>query len=155
MKKAILGIGLLFLAITAVAFTTRNQEKVPQTVKNAFAKKFPTAKKVDWGKESNDEWEAEFKMDNREYSANFLQNGTWMETEHEIEKSEVPNTVISSLKSNFPGYDIESAEMTETTDGKFYEFEIEKGNSEMEVVIDNNGKVVKKYSEEDEEVDED
>lgn len=151
MKKSIIGIGLILAAITAVAFTAESQEKVPQAVKDAFMKKFPNVHKVDWEKESATEWEAEFQMNRMEYSANFLADGTWRETEHEIDEKEVPQVVMASLKSNFPDYEIEESEMAETREVTVYEFGIEKGETEIEVVIDKNGKVVKKQMEEDEE----
>ena len=147
MKKAILVIGLVFAAITTIGFTSDDQDKVPQVVKDAFAQKFPTAEKVDWDKESATEWEGEFKMNTLEYSANFLEDGTWKETEHKIDKAEIPQVVITALRSNFPGYEIEETEMAETPQGTVYEFEIEKGKTEMEVTIDPNGKVLKKQME--------
>ncbi len=150
MKKVIIGIGLVFASVTLIAFTPETKDKVPQVVKDAFAKKFPTAKKVDWEKENEKEWEAEFKLNKVEYSANFLEDGTWKETEHEIDEKEVPQNIILSLKSNFPGYEIEEAEISETAEGMVYEFEIEKGKNEMEVAIDVHGKVIKKQSEENE-----
>ncbi|MCM4157938.1 PepSY-like domain-containing protein [Gramella sp. AN32] len=153
MKKAILGIALVLAAITTVAFTTENKDQVPQAVKDAFAKKFPTVQKVDWEKENDIEWEAEFKMNKVAYSANFLEDGIWQETEHEIKISDVPQNILSSLKTNFPGYEIEEAEMAETPEGKVYEFEMEKGKKEMEITIDSNGKVLNKELEEDEDKD--
>lgn len=155
MKKAIIGIGLVFVAGIAIAFTSVDKDKVPQAVKDAFSKKFPTAKKVDWEKENDKEWEAEFKLNKVEYSANFLEDGTWKETEHEIKEAEIPQMMLAALKSNFPGYEIEEAEISETAEGTVYEFEIEKGKSEMEVTIDMNGKVVKKQSEEEDNENED
>jgi len=151
MKKIILGMGVVVVAVTTIAFSSENEVKVPQVVKEAFAKKFPAIKKVDWEKENNTEWEAEFKINKVEYSANFLENGTWQETEHEVKPNEVPQNILSSLKSKFPVYEIEEAEISETTEGTFYEFEIEKGKDEWEVTLDSNGKVVKKQSEEEEE----
>lgn len=147
MKKLILGVGMVVVAMTTIAFTSENKDKVPQVVKNAFAKKFPTAKKVEWEKENETEWEAEFKMNNVEYSANFLANGTWQETEHEMKTNDVTQNILSSLKSNFPGYEIEEAEISETTEGIFYELEIEKGKDELEVMIDSKGQVLKQQSE--------
>ncbi|QHI36154.1 hypothetical protein IMCC3317_15130 [Kordia antarctica] len=131
-----------FLICTLVAFTSGG-DKAPQKVKQAFAKKFPTAKKVKWEKENDSEWEAEFKMNKVEYSANFLENGTWKETEHEIEEKAIPKNVKAALMTVFPGYEIEEAEISETKDGMVYEFEIEKGEIEMEVAINSSGKVVK------------
>jgi uncharacterized membrane protein YkoI len=91
-------------------------------------------------------------MNKIEYSANFLSDGTWKETEHEIKMSDVPAVVMTSLKSNFSGYDVEEAEVSETASGMVYEFAIKKGESELEVAVDSTGKVVKKekMSEEDE-----
>ncbi|WP_028283546.1 PepSY-like domain-containing protein [Olleya marilimosa] len=137
--KVILG---AFLVTTIFAFASGG-DKAPQKVKEAFAKKFPTAKKVKWEKENATEWEAEFKMNKVEYSANFLEDGTWKETEHEIEEKDIPQNVKTVLATKFPGYEMEEVEISETKDGMVYEFEIEKGESNMEVVIDTNGKIVK------------
>jgi len=92
---------LICASVTLIAFTPETKDKIPHVVKDAFAKKFPTAKKVDWEKENEKEWEAEFKFNKVEYSANFLEDGTWKETEHEIDEKEVPQNIILSLKSNF------------------------------------------------------
>lgn len=131
------------LVCTMFAFTSSKIEEVPQKIKEAFAKKFPTAKKVKWDKESETEWEAEFKLNKIEYSANFILDGTWIETEHEISQKEVPAKVKNTLSINFPGYKIEETELSETINGKVYEFEIEKGETKMEVGIDASGKIVK------------
>ena len=133
----------LVIAASLVAFNAGDGDQIPQKVKDAFTKKFPTAKKVDWEKESEKEWEAEFKMYNVEYSANFLEDGTWQETEHEIEEKDVPQNVLKALKNGFPDFEIEEVEISETNTGKVYEFDLEKGEKEMEVAIDPTGKVVK------------
>ena len=142
--KIIKGIFTVLLSTGLFAFGTINGEKVPQKVKDAFQKKFPTALSIDWEKESETEWEAEFKMNKIKYSANFLEDGTWKETEHEISKKEIPQKISEILIAEFPGYEIEEAEISETKDGVFYEFEIEKKKIEMEVVIDENGKIIKR-----------
>lgn len=146
--KIILG---AFLVTTMFAFTSAG-DKAPQKVKEAFAKKFPTAKKVQWEKENATEWEAEFKLNKVEYSANFLEDGTWQETEHEIEKKDVPQNVMSALTATFPGYEVEEVELSEIPNGLVYEFEIENDETEMEVAINSNGKIVKqeKANEDDE-----
>lgn len=136
----------------ACAQTTVN---VPEKVKTAFSQKFPTAKKVKWEKENETEWEAEFKMNGTKYSANFLFDGTWTETEYEIEKSAYPAAVKQTLDSEFAGYDIEEVEISETTDGKVYEFALEKDETDMEAAISPDGKVVKKEIKKDEDEKED
>ncbi|MCF8370865.1 MAG: PepSY-like domain-containing protein [Bacteroidales bacterium] len=128
---------------------------VPANVQSTFSQKFPTATKVKWEKENDKEWEAEFKLDGIEYSASFNIEGTWLETEHKIKKSEIPTLVKNTLDTQFEGYKIEEPEIIESADGTFYEFELEKGKLEIEVQIDSNGLVVKKESEDEGERDED
>ncbi len=133
------------VVLTSVMFSFCSaQDKVPQNVKDAFAKKFPTAKSVKWDKENSNEWEAEFKMDKLEYSANFLDDGSWTETEHEVNEKDIPATVKNSLAQNFAGYKTKEMEISETVAGMMYEFEVKKGESEMEVAIDKMGNVTKK-----------
>lgn len=129
------------LACTLFAFTSG--DKAPLKVTQSFAKKFPTVKKVKWDKESATEWEAEFKINKVTYSANFLEDGTWQETEHEISKKEIPTNIKTALMTAFPGYEIEEVEISETPKELLYEFMIEKGEIEMEVAINTSGKIVK------------
>lgn len=150
MKKVmmIMCCGLLF--VTQACGQKKSETNVPQSVKDAFEKKFPNVSKIEWEKENADEWEAEFEMNGIEYSANFDAKGKWQETEHEIKVSELPGKVKSTLDNDFSGYTIEEAEIAETPKGKFYEVTIEKGSDEMEVVINISGEVIKKKVEEDE-----
>jgi len=138
MKKSIFTVAALAFGLFACAQTP------PAQVNNSFNKEFAGATKVKWDKENDTEWEAEFKMDGKEYSANFSNEGKWMETEHEIKKSAIPANVKQTLDSEFAGYDVEEAEISETAEGSVYEFALEKDESEMEVAISPEGKVVKK-----------
>ena len=115
--KVILGV---FLACSMFAFISKG-DKAPQKVTDAFVKKFPNVKKVKWEKENATEWEAEFKINKVEYSANFMEDGTWKETEHEIDEKEIPQTVKTALTKGFPSYEIEEAEISETKEGTVYE----------------------------------
>lgn len=126
------------------------QTIAPTEVTTAFSQKFPTAKKVRWDKEKETEWEAEFKVDGKEFSANFTSEGIWKETEHEISKAEIPEDVNMTLKSEFADYKIEEPEVSETAAGKVYEFIIEKKDSKLEVAIAPDGKVLKKEVKKDE-----
>jgi uncharacterized membrane protein YkoI len=120
------------------------QSTAPTAVKKAFSQKFPTAKKAKWDKENATEWEVEFKMNGKEYSANYTSDGIWKETEYGIKKSEIPAAVKQTLANEFSGFKIEESEISETVKGKVYEFAVEKGDAEMEVAISPNGTVVKK-----------
>lgn len=146
MKKLSLLV-VLVLTATLQSFA----QDIPSKVKDAFDKKFPHAKSVEWEKESVSEWEAEFKMNGKEYSANFGTNGTWKETEYEVSIKELPDAIKNALNKEFKGYEIEDAEITETPTYRAYEVEIEKDETTMEVVIDKNGKILKKTIKEEEE----
>lgn len=136
----IISIAVLF-SLSACGQKSNN---VPENVKTAFNQKFPDATKVKWDKENDSEWEAEFKMDGREYSANFDNNGVWKETEYEINVKDVPETVKSAIDAEYAGYKIKESEISETTNGKVYEFELKKEEERLEVAIDMDGKIVKK-----------
>jgi len=136
---------LIAVAFAAISFTACAQKSnVPENVNRAFTQKFPDAKSIKWDKENETEWEAEFKINGQEYSANYSTDGVWIETEHEIEKSAIPANVKQTLDTEFAGYKIEEAEISETAEGSVYEFELEKDKTNMEVAISPDGKVVKK-----------
>tara|TARA_R110000868_G_scaffold9349_8_gene46813 strand:- start:10920 stop:11384 length:465 start_codon:yes stop_codon:yes gene_type:complete len=138
-----LSIGLLLVTVAICLFAFQKEE-VPQNVLNTFTKMFPTAKKNDWSKESDTEWEVEFHLKGVAYSANFLTDGTWQETEHEIKKNSIPKNIMNIISTEFPNYKIEEAEISETNDRMVYEFEIEKGEVEMEITITKEGHIIKK-----------
>lgn len=149
MKKLIVLIG----AFAIVSFNACGEaaKDVPSEVKTAFSKKFPDATKVKWDKENDAEWEAEFILKGVEYSANFDMAGTWMETEYAITAAEIPAAVKSSLDDEFTAFKIEHSVVSETPEGKIYEFELKKGKEETDVSIDMNGNVLKKAQSEEEE----
>lgn len=148
---------LILSAVLLLSFTACGQSdnKVPEAVKSSFSQKFSNAINVKWDKENDNEWEAEFKMDGIKYSANFDNSGAWSETEYQISFSDIPEAVKTTLNKESAGSKIEVSEVSETKDGKVYEFIISKGESETELQIDNAGNIVKKKQSEVEEEDED
>lgn len=120
------------------------ETEVPEAVKLSFVKNFPTIKSVKWSKESESEFEAEFKNGSLEQSANFDAAGTWLVTETEIKKSELPPLVQAAIKKEFDGFKIEEAEKVETPEGVTYEVELEKGKVTYGVEFAAEGKVLKK-----------
>jgi len=119
-------------------------QDTPSKVTDAFNSKFPNAKSIRWDKENETEWEAEFTINGVEYSANFSKDGAWKETEHEVKIDELPAEVISTLKTQFAGYEIKEVEMVETPTFTGYEVELKKGKETLEVLMDKAGKVIKK-----------
>lgn len=130
----------------------QSKTDAPAAIKEAFAKKFSEVKKVSWEMEDEATWESEFKLKGTEYSANFLTDGTWVETEHELKKSELPSSILDLLSSEYKGYKVEEIESVETPDSKLIEVIVEKGEEQWELIFDSNGKFLEKkvVTEEDE-----
>ncbi len=145
-----------WVAVASASFLACSQaqstqpSEVPSVVLTAFQEKFPQASDIAWDKESDTEWEAEFKMDNKEMSANFSPEGKWLQTETDIKEKELPEAVKNTIKSQFIGYEIEeSAQVAMPEQNEAYEVELEKGKATLEVVIDSSGKVLRQAITED------
>jgi hypothetical protein len=136
----------LVFILSLFGFIACNQanKDVPQNVFSAFSQKFPGATKIKWDQENEKEWEAEFKMDGKDYSANFDHSGAWLETEYAISDEEIPAAVKTTLEKEFGAYNREESEISETKDGIMLEFGLKKDGEFIEVSIDMNGKTVKK-----------
>ncbi len=144
MKTSILSVILVLAILSISACSNQKGNKIPQEVKTAFAKKFPNAKKISWSKENAKDWEAEFIINNKKYSANYDNDGNWKETEYEIDFSDVPENVKSSLDSNFKNYKVELSEVSKTIKRKVYEFQLQKAGNTIDVSIAPDGSVINK-----------
>ncbi len=139
MKK----IALMFMAV-AMFCSYSFAMTPPKVVKNAFDKKFPNATKITWGKEAAKEWEAEFTFEGSKISANFYQDGTWLETEKEIKATSLPVAVATAIKTNYQGWTIAEADKTETSKhGTIYEADLKKGTQKKSVAYKEDGTSVK------------
>lgn len=119
MKKVM----FLFLLSLGTSFSVRAQKTPPQTVVTAFNQKFPgmTDVDVDWSKEKNGEWEAEFEQGDVEISANFSADGVWLETETEVKVTDLPAAVQVALT----GKKVKEATRIQRADGStVYEAEV-------------------------------
>ncbi len=83
-------ISKLFLCLVVASFLVScesekhiDSAQVPQIVKDAFAKKYPQASDVEWIQEDSKKviYEAEFKLDGKEITAEFSEAGEFLEEE--------------------------------------------------------------------------
>jgi len=135
---------LTVLTLISLLACGQTEKNVSEKVKAAFSEKFPDIKKVKWGIEEGEGWEAEFKLKGKKYSVTFNEEGQWQETEYVVNFNDVPPIVKTTLGIEFNDYKVKESEISETVSGKVYEFELEKDKSKMEVVIDSEGKLIKK-----------
>ena len=136
---------LIIVAIVAMFSTTAlHATEVPEVVKKAFQQKFPTAKKVKWEKEKNNDFEASFILNDKEVSAVYSIDGQLKETETEIAVSELPKSVIDALVKKDANAKIEEAEKIERSDNTIiYETEVKINKKKTELLFDSSGNEIK------------
>lgn len=140
MRKVIL---LAAIAISSVACAQSKENKeVPKVVTEAFAKEYPNTK-VAWDIE-DDGFEAEFKLEGKEASADYDKNGNKLATEIEIKESELPTSALAYLKTNYPKSKIkETAKIIDSKNVVTYEAEIKIDGKNSDLLFDATGKFSK------------
>jgi len=142
MKKLLVLIVCLIL-VFGVSGMNQKDEKIPAVAKSGLAAKFPTAKKVKWSVEKAGEFEAEFTLNKVETSVLFDAKGNLLETEVEIEETELPQAVKATLTKDFASYKLD--EIEKATDAKgviTFEMEAAKGKEKLEISFDTYGKLL-------------
>ena len=143
MKKIVIVLSACLL-ISLMGYSQKiTPDKVPAPVKQAFAKKFPTATDIKYEMEKKD-YEINFKDKGVEMSANFDATGKWLETETEMKESDLPKEVSASEVKNFTGFKISEVAKVETSNKELiYEIEIKKGKERNEIQFSPNGDILK------------
>ncbi len=73
----------------------------------------------------------------------FNDKNEWLYTEWEIRTSDVPEVVMTALKTTeYANYKIDDIDVFEKPDGLFYVFELESGNKEVHLTIKADGTIV-------------
>lgn len=153
MKKILFVSAAVLLSGAAMAQKLKSND-VPDAVRSSFSKKFPTAKDVQWSKENETEFEAEFKNASKEQSANFHVSGMWLVTETEIKTTQLPAAIQAAIKKEFAGFKIEEAEQVESSEkGSLYEVKLEKGEKTISVEFSPSGEILSRKEESEEDKD--
>jgi len=145
--KTILVVLAMGVAITQVNAQKINAKDVPINVKSSLAKTY-AVKDVDWSKEGAN-YEAGFEQKGTEISVVLDGNGSILETEQEIKKSELPAAIHDLLKKDYTTYEIEETSKIEAKGEITYEVEVEKGKQTFDLIFDVNGKLLTKISKKD------
>lgn len=126
---------LLLLICFGTSFAACAQKTPPAAVVTTFNQKFQNVQELEWGKEKNGEWEAEFEQGGADMSANFSAEGKWLETETEIKVADLPASVQTALV----GKKVKEAAKILRADGSTV-YEAEVNNKDL--IYDASGKLL-------------
>lgn len=141
--------------------STYAQVTVPDNLRTAFQTKYPTATNITWSPYKaydriNWEWTGWPSMDSTYYSVNYTiddrthwgwwdRNMNWIGSTSIVEDSTMlPDAVKSALAKNYSGYRIRSIDEENDKDRIAYEIKLEKGDARARILIDKNGRILKK-----------
>jgi uncharacterized protein YajQ (UPF0234 family) len=118
--------------------------QAPEKVLIAFNQKFANVTNIKWSKENSTEYEANFEQNGKNCSANFATDGSWLETETEVDLNQVPEIVKKAFYKKFSkDKKIKAVDKIEKKDGTFnYEIEYKSGLITKEIVFDTEGNVI-------------
>lgn len=137
---------LMFTIICIASLATSAQVRnIPATVTEAFKQSFPSATNVSW-KDKLTNFEARFKMDNRNYTASFNKDGELKRTEKTLSFDELPAGVKTGFeKSKYATWKKGSVtEVEEHDDGLRYRIFVEKNKVQKKFIYFNSeGQLVK------------
>lgn len=141
MKKIMLFSFFLLFSITGILIAQDLKEKdVPEIVKAAQAKKFPTAKKISWEKEKGNfeaNWGGKSGEDN---SVVYTPSGVFVEWVQAIAITELPANIAPYVKQHYKGAAIkEAGKVTDAAGKHMFEAEI-KGK---DLIFDEKGIFIK------------
>ncbi|MNU12015.1 hypothetical protein D3C71_00360 [compost metagenome] len=145
MKNLILTISILGLSITNISAQDIRQSEVPSVILNHFQKSFPKAADIDWEIKGN-YYEVEFETGflGDDHKILYSRDGKLVRHEEEISKSNLPKTVLASIKRSFNGYRTDDIKKI-TEGGKvIYNVELKSNSQEWKVVFDAQGRILQK-----------
>ncbi len=138
---------LFFLAsLLSFSFCTNAQisDDAKAKMEANFKAKYPNAKDISWGKDSNGNYEAKFEQNDEKYRADFSPAGDWIETENNIKFKHLPKAVQEAIKRTYDEDDIEEIEeVNHYQKGIFYDVEFDaKGSKKIDVEYNALGKII-------------
>ncbi len=138
-KKSIFTI-VISIAVTILFAQDLKEKDIPSAVKNAFEKKYPSAKKVSWEKEKGNyeaNWGGKSGEDN---SAVFSPAGDFIEIVQAMPINKLPSNIAPYIQKNYNGAVIkEAGRVTDAAGKHMFEAEI-KGK---DLIFDENGIFIK------------
>jgi hypothetical protein len=141
--------------------TTKTSVEVPATTRTSFETKYPTASNVTWAHYETAEvpvdWQwigwptmddsdyvATFYMDNSNYWVWYDDQGNWVGTVTEVSSSGLPAAINNVIQSQYANYTVTSVKKENDKNRTAYEIKLENGDNKVKLLVDENGKILKK-----------
>ena len=139
--KPIYRLSIAVFLVLFAATSVNAQKKIPSSVKESFAAKYPDVKDVHWQMEDGN-FEGQFKQEGGELTAAFSVEGEWIETEKKLRPRELSKDLMQSVREKYSGYSITEAEYVESaSEGNYHELELKKGSGVLELKVFADGKM--------------
>lgn len=151
MKKTIIALAAAFLCLgfascEKVEFLTDpttgyisevNGVDVPAFIEN----KYPGARIIETDYDDG-KVEIDIIHDSREKNVYLNKSGEWLYTEWDVLTTELPDAVLSTVRSNYSDYVIEDIDYVESPTQDHYKIDLEKGNKDRIVRITAAGNII-------------
>ncbi|MDY7012578.1 MAG: PepSY-like domain-containing protein [Cyanobacteriota bacterium] len=124
--------------IVVLSSCSGGASNIPENVQNAFTQRHPGISPT-WEVQPSYGYEAVFEQNGIEYEVEFASDGTWLETEYEVDDLQFPSEILNRVRQQYPDYTITKREIEMTPRGTFYELEVERGDEEIEVYFNDRG----------------
>lgn len=135
----------ILIIIFCFSFFTCQQHvnsQVPEAVKSTFKAKYPGENDPDWHKDSNGNYESNFKIDGIKYRADFNPDGSWIETETSISVKDLPKAIRDKIEKEFDGKISEVEKVDHFSKGTFYDVEFKKKGKNKDVEFKADGTII-------------
>lgn len=126
------------------------ESQVPSAVKNYVKANHPKATAVKWDFDKSDaSYEAEFEVEGLEYELVLSPSGELLYGEMDVLLVDVPAMIQDYIAANYPGYDVNKAQIIKNGNSTKYEVSLSKTDSMghkkyKNIYFDQNGNVIKK-----------
>lgn len=129
----------MLIFFVSLATAQDNEEgQVPTTVMEAFCVLYPRMKEVAWQyREPN--FEASFKLNEKNISLLFDENGYVNEVKSEIMEFEVPIDINVFLGKEYPGWKVDKVSHIDANGTAYYEAVVEKEEQTIVLVFNRSG----------------
>ena len=128
------------LSIGVLSCQEQKKDEVPEAVIKSFQKKYPGENDPDWEQDDHGYWESHFKKDGEKYRADFNADGTWVETENDIKKKNLPDAVKKVIKEKYSDLEITEVEhVMNAKKGEFFDVEFKQKGKNKDIMFRKDG----------------